>query len=69
MESSYPTACGSSRAELQHWTVDLETKTATLEKFGHRQLSPMQPRLDVEPLIVALMNNDLRDAVCGDGDA
>ena len=44
------TVHGSSRAELQHWTVDLETKTATLEKVGHRQLSPMQRRLDVEPL-------------------
>lgn len=44
------TVHGSSRAELQHWTVDLETKTATLEKVGHRQLSAMQRRLDVEPL-------------------
>ena len=32
---------GSTRAELQRWQVDLEKKTATLVKAGHRQLLPM----------------------------
>jgi hypothetical protein len=44
------TVMGSSHAELQHWRVDVEAGTATLCKVGHRQLRPMQPRLDVEPL-------------------
>jgi hypothetical protein len=44
------TVQGSSRAELQHWAVDLDQKTATCERTGHRQLSPMARRLDVEPI-------------------
>lgn len=44
------TVQGSSRAELQHWSLDVEKMTATLETVGHRQLSPMLPRLDVNPL-------------------
>lgn len=44
------TVNGSSRADMQHWVVDLEAKTATLEKVGRRQLDPMQPRLNVGPL-------------------
>jgi hypothetical protein len=45
------TVLGSTRAELQHWHVDLERKTASLVKTGRRQLRPMQPRLNVEPLV------------------
>ena len=44
------TVMGSSRAELQHWRVDVQARTATLCEVGHRQLRPMQPRLDVKPL-------------------
>lgn len=44
-------AClGSSRAELQHWTVDVEAGTVTLDKVGRRQLCAMSPRLNVKPL-------------------
>jgi hypothetical protein len=45
------TVLGSSRAEIQHWEVDLEKKTAILTKTGHRQLRPMRPRLNIEPLV------------------
>ncbi len=34
------TVMGSTRAEIQHWTVDVELKTATLVKSGRRQLQP-----------------------------
>jgi len=44
------TVKGSTRAEVQHWAVDVEAKTAVLNKVGHRQLTPMQPRLDVKRL-------------------
>lgn len=44
------TVMGSSRAELQQWTLDLDAMTAKCEEVGHRQLAPMQPRLDVGPL-------------------
>jgi hypothetical protein len=50
------TVNGSSRAELQHWCLDLETVTATLEKVGQRQLSPMRPCLDVVPLAETIAN-------------
>jgi hypothetical protein len=42
------TVQGSSRAELQRWTVKLDQKTATCERTRHRQLSPMAKRVDVE---------------------
>jgi hypothetical protein len=44
------TVLGSTRAEFQRWTVDLEKKSATCERVGHRQLSPMAKRLDVRPI-------------------
>src|SRR4051794_23218609 len=36
---------GSTRAELQHWSVNLDDATATLSRTGHRQLEPMSPRI------------------------
>lgn len=44
------TVCGSTRAELQHWSVDLDAKTATITKTGHRQLVPMAPRLSIKAI-------------------
>ena len=41
------TVLGSTRAELQRWSVDLDRQTATCECTGHRQLSPMARRVDV----------------------
>ena len=41
---------GSSRASLHDWRLDLSDKTAVVYGSGHRQLTPMQSRLDVEPL-------------------
>lgn len=45
---------GSSRAEVQHWIVDLEARTATTGKSEVRQLAPSAPRLDVEPMAEAV---------------
>jgi hypothetical protein len=44
------TVMGSSRAELQEWTIDLVQRTATVEMVGRRQVRPMQGRLDVQPI-------------------
>jgi hypothetical protein len=44
------TVCGSSRAERQHWNVNLDTMTAEITKTGHRQLEPMAKGVDVEPM-------------------
>jgi hypothetical protein len=41
------TVLGSTRAELQRWSVDLEHQTATCQRTGNRQLSPMAKRVDV----------------------
>jgi len=41
------TVKSSSRAELQRWTVNLDTQHATVVKNGYRSVRPMQPRLDV----------------------
>ena len=45
---------GSTRAELQQWTVDLDTLTASAEGVGRRQLRPLAPRLNVAPLVAEI---------------
>lgn len=44
------TAMGSSRAELQHWTIDVEHKTVKMDVQGYRQISPRAAPLDVKPI-------------------
>ena len=44
------TVLGSTRAELQRWSVDLDRGAATCERIGHRQLSPMERRVDVRSI-------------------
>ncbi len=44
------TVCGSTRAELQHWEVDVERMTATIVKTGQRQIAPMARPVSVTPL-------------------
>jgi hypothetical protein len=39
---------GSSRAELQAWSVDVQRGEAHSEVVGHRQLAPMQARFDAK---------------------
>lgn len=41
---------GSSRAEVQEWTVDLEQRTKSVLVVGRRQLHQPQTRLDVMPV-------------------
>ena len=58
------TAMGSSRAELQHWTVDVEHKTVTGDIGGYRQITPRAAPLDVKPIaeeIVHLVLNRAED--------
>lgn len=45
---------GSSRAEVQEWTVDLGAMTTTVSVVGRRQIGPLQPRLDVKPIAADL---------------
>jgi len=44
------TVLGSTRAELQRWSVDLDLGTATCVRVGSRQLLWMAERVDVGPI-------------------
>ena len=44
------TAMGSTRAELQHWAVDVEHKTVTMDMSGYRQITPRAAPLDIKPI-------------------
>lgn len=40
--------CGSTRAEVQHWAINLDKNEATITKEGYRQVKPMAPRESVK---------------------
>ncbi len=67
------TVNGSTRAELQHWELNLDDQTASIVKEGHRQLQTMAPRVSVKTIaeeIVALIlsgNEDERILRLDDG--
>jgi hypothetical protein len=42
------TTLGSTRAELQHWEVNLDAGTAEITKTGHRQLKTMAARVSIK---------------------
>jgi hypothetical protein len=44
------TVVGSSRAALQHWILNIAELSADSYVYGHRQLYPMEPRLNVKPI-------------------
>jgi hypothetical protein len=44
------TVLGSTRADRQRWTLNLETQTADQMRIGHRQLRPNAQKLDVKLL-------------------
>ena len=46
---------GSTRADKQTWTVNLDARTAIPVTHGYRQILPMAPRLYVGPLAAAVV--------------
>lgn len=50
------TVMGSSRAELQHWTVNIEQKTANMQVVSYRQISPRQASVDINPIAKKLVS-------------
>jgi hypothetical protein len=42
---------GSTRAELQNWTVDLDSASAYHTEGGFRQVVPAAPRFSVKPIV------------------
>jgi hypothetical protein len=51
---------GSSRANLHRWTVNIEARTASCEKIGHRQLHPMARRLDLRGMAEEIAGKIIR---------
>lgn len=43
-------ARGSTRAELQHWEVNLDSLVACVEDVGYRQITPVAATVDVKPI-------------------
>lgn len=54
------TVLGSTRAELQTWKVNFETRSAICGIGGHRQLRPMSPKLNVKPIAEEIVGLILR---------
>jgi hypothetical protein len=55
---------GSSRAELQYWSIDVDEGTAAFGPGSYRQKRPRQPPLDVKPLareVADLIENGISD--------
>ena len=55
---------GSSRAEIQRWTVNLDTRLASCESVGLRQIVPAAKGLNTQPLaeeIATLILNHVKD--------
>ena len=50
------TVCGSSRAELQYWVVNVESGEAGFSTCGWRQIRPMAKRLNVLPLATEVVD-------------
>jgi len=44
------TVCGSSRASIHKYRLNVDEKTADIDIAGHRQLRPMNKRLDVKAI-------------------
>ncbi len=67
------TVLGSTRADIQQWTVDVEKQLRKCRVNGHRQLYRMEPGLDVKPLarevFEAIKNNLAGDLMtrCSNG--
>ncbi len=48
-------AFGSSRATLQHWSLNLDDMTADCEETGYRQLKKPNPPLKIEPIAAEII--------------
>jgi len=57
------TAMGSTREEIHHWSVDVQSGKATCSPSGCRQVKPRRPPLDVEPIA-----REIRDKIIAGAD-
>jgi hypothetical protein len=56
MERHGATVLGSSRAELQKWSVDLRSGRVCYVDAGYRQLTPAAPKVDVNPIVERVLD-------------
>jgi hypothetical protein len=54
IERHAQTVMGSTRASLYEWSLDLESRTASIMRKGRRQLRPIAKKLDVKPIAESL---------------
>lgn len=54
------TVLGSTRAEMQRWTLNLDERTASSWIEGHRQIRPMNKSLDVAPIAKRVVRTILK---------
>jgi hypothetical protein len=57
------TVMGSARASIQGWSLNLNTLTAAFGHVSHRQLKPMSPRLNLEPIAQELAECIVAEAI------
>lgn len=61
------TVCGSTRAELQYWSVNFDEWTAEITKTGHRQLDAMAARMSIKSMAAEIaeqiLNSDHDDRI------
>ncbi len=57
LERHGATVGGSSRADLHHWSVDVEKGTANVKIGKYRQLSPKSPSMKTQPIAKEVANN------------
>ena len=50
------TVLGSTRAELERWTLDVRDQTAVSSLSGHRQLQPMLSSLNLNPIAEGIVH-------------
>jgi hypothetical protein len=56
MERHGATVLGSTRAELQEWSVDLKSERVWYVDAGYRQLRPTAQRVDVNPIVTRVLD-------------
>ncbi len=47
------TVLGSTRAELQGWSININEETASMSPVGHRQVHPRSPRINRDQMVAS----------------
>jgi hypothetical protein len=47
--------CGSSRASVQEWAIDIDARTKTCSEARFRRIRPMQPRINLAKIVEVIV--------------